>query len=68
MKSLPTQHVFTKRLLLAAAVFSIAASGVIASSTILGQQYPSLAFAQVELGITDTTGTDTTTTTTTTDR
>jgi hypothetical protein len=67
MKSLPTQHVFTKRLLLAAAVFSIAASGVIASSTILGQQYPSLAFAQVELGITDTTGTDTTTTTTTTD-
>ena len=65
MKSLPTQHIFTKRLLLAAAVFSIAATGVIASSTILGQ-YPSLAFAQQELGITDTTDTDTTSTTTTT--
>jgi hypothetical protein len=68
MKSLPTQHIFIKRLLLAAAVFSIAATGVIASSTILGQ-YPSLAFAQQELGITDTTDitdTDTTTTTTTT--
>jgi hypothetical protein len=68
MKSLPTQHIFIKQLLLAAAVFSIAATGVIASSTILGQ-YPSLAFAQQELGITDTTDTtdtDTTTTTTTT--
>jgi hypothetical protein len=68
MKSLPTQHIFIKRLLLAAAIFSIAATGVIASSTILGQ-YPSLAFAQQELGITDTTDTtdtDTTTTTTTT--
>jgi hypothetical protein len=67
MKSQPTQHIFTKGLLLAAAVFSIAASGVIASSAILGQQYPSLAFAQQELGVTDTTtDTDTTTTTTTT--
>lgn len=67
MKSLPTQqHLFTKRLLLAAAVFSIAATGLFASSAILGQQYPSLAFAQQELGLTDTT-TDTDTTTTTTD-
>jgi hypothetical protein len=68
MKSQPTQHIFTKGLLLAAAViFSIAATGIIASSTILGQQYPSLAFAQQELGIPDTTtDTDTTTSTTTT--
>jgi hypothetical protein len=66
MKSQPTtQHIFTKGLLLTAAVFSIAATGVFASSAILGQQYPSLAFAQEELGITDTaTDTDTTTTTT----
>jgi hypothetical protein len=64
MKSLPTKHIFTKGLLLAAAVFSIAATGVITASSILGQQYPSLAFAQQELGIPDTTGTDTTTTTT----
>jgi hypothetical protein len=56
MKSIPTtQHIFTKGLLLTAAVFSIAATGVFASSAILGQQYPSLAFAQEELGITDTT-------------
>ena len=67
MKSQPTQHAFTKGLLLAAAVFSIAATGVFASSAILGQQYPFLAFAQQELGIPDTTGTDTTTTITTTD-
>src|SRR5918995_6982606 len=67
MKSQPTQHAFTKGLLLAAAVFSIAATGVFASSAILGQQYPFLAFAQQELGIPDTTGTDTTTTTITTD-
>ena len=68
MKSQPTtQHIFTKGLLLTAAVFSIAATGFFASSAILGQQYPSLAFAQEELGITDTTtDTDTTTTTTTT--
>src|SRR5919107_1539931 len=67
MKSLPTQHIFTKGLLLIA-VFSIAATGVFASSAILGQQYPSLAFAQQELGIPDTTdGTDTDTTTTITD-
>jgi hypothetical protein len=67
MKSQPTtQHIFTKGLLLTAAVFSIAATGVFASSAILGQQYPSLAFAQEELGITDTT-TDTDTTPTTTD-
>ena len=66
MKSQPTtQHIFTKGLLLTAAVFSIAATGVFASSAIPGQQYPSLAFAQEELGITDTT-TDTDTTTTTT--
>src|SRR5215216_3721467 len=64
MNSQPTQNIFTKGLLLAAAVFSIAATGVITASTILGQQYPSLAFAQQELGIPDTTGTDTTTTTT----
>lgn len=67
MNSQPTQHIFTKGLLLAAAVFSIAATGVITASTILVQQYPSLAFAQQELDIPDTTGTDTTTTTTTTD-
>ena len=67
MKSIPTQqHLFTKRLLLAAAVFSIAATGLFASSAILGQQYPSLAFAQQELSLTDTTtDTDTATTTTT---
>jgi hypothetical protein len=62
MKSLPTQHIFTKGLLLAA-VFSVAATGVIASSAILGQQYPSLAFAQEELGMTDTATTTNTTTT-----
>src|ERR687898_3021322 len=67
MKSQPTKHIFTKGLLLASTVFSIAATGVFASSAILGQQYPSLAFAQQELGVPDTTGTDTTTTTTTTD-
>jgi hypothetical protein len=68
MKSLPTQHIFTKGLLLVAAVFSIAATGLFASSAILGQQYrPSLAFAQEEFGIPGTTGgTDTTTTDTTT--
>src|SRR5215212_6650765 len=66
MKSKPTLHTFTKGLLLAAAVFSVAATGVITSSAILGQQYPSLAFAQEELGIpaTDTGTTNTTTTTT----
>jgi hypothetical protein len=37
MNSQPTQHIFTKGLLLAAAVFSIAATGVITASTILGQ-------------------------------
>ena len=68
MKSQPTQHIFTKGLLLAAAaaVFSIAATGVIASTAIPGQQYPFLAFAQQELGVPDTTDTDTTTSTTTT--
>jgi hypothetical protein len=66
MKSQPTQHIFIKGLLLAAAVFSVAATGLFASNAILGQQSPSLAFAQQELGITDTTDTDTTTTTTTT--
>jgi hypothetical protein len=68
MKSLSTQHNFTKTLLIAAAVFSIAGTGIFASSALLGQQYPSLAFGQAELGITDSqTGatTDATTTTTT---
>jgi hypothetical protein len=69
MRSQPTQHIFTKGLLLvaAAAVFSIVTTGVFASSAIPGQQqYPFLAFAQQELGIPDTTtDTDTTTTTTT---
>jgi hypothetical protein len=68
MKSLPTPYIFTKGLLVAAAVFSIAGTGVFASSALLGQQYPSLAFGQAELGITDTqTDTATTTTTTATD-
>jgi hypothetical protein len=66
MESKPTQHTFTKGLLIAAAVFSIAGTGVFASSALLGQQYPSLAFGQAELGITDT-PTDTPTATTTTD-
>src|SRR5215217_5737150 len=60
MNSQPTQHIFTKGLLLAAEVFSIAATGVITASTILGQQYPSLAFAQQEFGIPDTTNATTT--------
>ena len=64
MKSKPTPYIFTKGLLVAAAVFSIAGTGVFASSALLGQQYPSLAFGQAELGITDT-QTDTATTTTT---
>ncbi len=68
MKSKPTPHIFTKGLLVAAAVFSIAGTGIFASSALLGQQYPSLAFGQAELGITDTqTDTASTTTTTTTD-
>jgi hypothetical protein len=68
MKSKPTLHTFTKGLLLAAAVFSVAATGIIASSAILGQQSPSLAFGQAELGIPATdTGTTATTTTTATD-
>ncbi len=68
MKSKPTPHIFTKGLLVAAAVFSIAGTGVFASSALIGQQYPSLAFGQAELGITDTqTDTSTATTTTTTD-
>src|SRR5918998_1565767 len=66
MKSLPTQHAFMKGLLFATLVLSMAATGVIASSAILGQQYPSLAFAQEELGLPPTDA-DTTTTTTTTD-
>jgi hypothetical protein len=57
MGTIPTKHVFIKGLLIAAAVFSIAAPGIFASSAILGQQYPSLAFAQEELGVTDTTTT-----------
>ena len=66
MKSTPTQHTFTKGLLIAAAVFSIAGTGVFASSALLGQQYTYLAFGQAELGITDT-QTDTPTAATTTD-
>jgi hypothetical protein len=55
MKSLPTEHIFKKGLLIAAAaVFSIATTGIFASNTLLGQQYPSLVFAQEELGVTDT--------------
>jgi hypothetical protein len=57
-------HILTKGLLLAAVVFSIAATGVFASSAIHGEQYPSLAAAQ-ELGVTGT-ETDTTNATTTT--
>ena len=67
MKSKPTLHNFTKGLLVAAAVFSIAGTGVFASSALLGQQYPSLAFGQAELGIMDTQTDTATTTTTTTD-
>jgi hypothetical protein len=66
MKSLATQHNFTKALLLAATIFSVVATGIFASGIILGQQYPSLAFAQQELGIPDTTTTGTTATGTTT--
>jgi len=66
MKSLSTQYIFTKGLFLAAAFFSVAATGVFASSTILGQHYPSVVFAQEELVIPDTdTDTDTTNTTAT---
>jgi hypothetical protein len=65
MRSLvATHHILTKGLLLAAVVFSIAATGVFASSGIHGEQYPSLAAAQ-ELGVTGT-ETDTTNATTTT--
>jgi hypothetical protein len=65
MKSLSTQHIFTKGLFLAVAFFSVAATGVFASSAILGQHYPSVVFAQEELVIPDTdTDTDTTNTTT----
>ncbi|MDQ4100934.1 MAG: hypothetical protein M3115_01930 [Thermoproteota archaeon] len=71
MDSLSRRHIFTKGLPLAATIFSLAATGVFASSAMLGQQYPSpLAFAQDELGITDTqtdTADTTTTTTTSTD-
>jgi hypothetical protein len=68
MKSRPTtRHIFAKGLLLTATIFSIAATGLFASTAITGQQYPFLAFAQQELGIPDTTtDTDTTTSTTTT--
>jgi hypothetical protein len=62
MRSLPNQRTFTRGLLFATLVFSIAATGVIASGAILGQQYPSLAFGQAELGVTSPdTGTTTTT-------
>jgi len=64
MRSLvATHHIFTKGLLLAAVVFSIAATGVFALSAIHREQYPSLAAAQ-ELGVTGT-ETDTTNATTT---
>jgi hypothetical protein len=65
MKSRPTtRHIFAKGLLVTATIFSIAATGLFASTAITGQQYPFLAFAQQELGIPDTT-TDTDTATTT---
>jgi hypothetical protein len=66
MKSLSSQHIFTKGLLLAVAFLSIASTGVFASIALLGQHYPSLAFAQEELRIpdTDTDNTNTTATTT----
>jgi hypothetical protein len=67
MKSKPTPRIFTKGLLIAAAVFSIAGTGFFASSALLGQHYPSLAFGQAELGITDTQTDTATTTATTTD-
>src|SRR5918998_2231959 len=67
MKTTPKQYTFTKGLLVAAAVFSIAGTGIFASSVLLGQQYPSLAFGQEEFGITDTQTDTATTTTTTTD-
>jgi hypothetical protein len=61
MKSLSIQDNVTKGLLFAAALFSVAANGVFASSAILGQQYLSLIFAQEELDLpiidTDTTNT-----------
>jgi hypothetical protein len=68
MKSRPTtRHIFAKGLLLTATIFSIAATGLFASTAITGQQYPFLAFAQQELGVPGTTtDTDTTTSTTTT--
>jgi hypothetical protein len=62
MNSYPTQHIFTNGFLLAAAVFSIAATGVIASSAILGQQYSSLAFAQETATTAAANATDTSTT------
>ena len=65
MKTLSRQDIFTKGLLLAAAFFSVALTGMFASSAILGQHYLSLAFAQEELVIPDT-DTDTTSTTATT--
>jgi hypothetical protein len=54
------------RNLLAAALFPLVATGVFASSAILGQHYPSLAFAQEELRIPDTNTDNTNTTATTT--
>lgn len=57
MKSLPTQNIFKKGLLITVAVFSIATTGIFASNTLLGQMYPSLAFAQEESAVTDTTTT-----------
>ena len=54
-------------MLIVAAVFSIAATGIFASSALMGQQYPSLAFGQEELGISDSPTDTATTTTTTTD-
>ncbi|HEV3433103.1 MAG TPA: hypothetical protein VG098_03845 [Nitrososphaera sp.] len=67
MKSLSLHDNFTKGLLFAAAFFLVAATGVFASSAMLGQHYPSLAFAQEELDlpVTDTDAANTTATTTT---
>jgi hypothetical protein len=54
MESSQIQHIFIIGLLLAAAFYSVASTGVSALNAILGQHYPSLAFAQEELRIPDT--------------
>jgi hypothetical protein len=54
MKSLSIQDILTKGFLFAAAFFSLAATGVLSPSAMLGQHYLPLAFAQEELSIPDT--------------